>query len=67
MKKGDAINEFTQNTAAIAFESIQYANITLMSGFTTVRDLGGSTVNIALRNAINKNLLVDQECILQEK
>jgi imidazolonepropionase-like amidohydrolase len=58
MKIGDAINEFTQNTAAIAFESIQYANITLMSGFTTVRDLGGSTVNIALRNAINKNLLV---------
>jgi len=58
MKKGDAINEFTQNTAAIAFESIQYASITLMSGFTTVRDLGGSTVNIALRNAINKNLLV---------
>jgi imidazolonepropionase-like amidohydrolase len=29
-----------------------------MSGFTTVRDLGGSGVNIALRNAINKKLVI---------
>jgi imidazolonepropionase-like amidohydrolase len=29
-----------------------------MAGFTTVRDLGGSGVNISLRNAINKGLVV---------
>ena len=29
-----------------------------MAGFTTVRDLGGSGVNIALRNAINKGVIV---------
>jgi imidazolonepropionase-like amidohydrolase len=28
-----------------------------MAGFTTVRDLGGSGVNISLRNAINKKLI----------
>jgi len=48
----------TQNPADVAFESQKYARITLMAGFTTVRDLGGSGVNIALRNAINKGLLV---------
>jgi len=29
-----------------------------MAGFTTVRDLGGSGVNIALRNAINQKIVV---------
>ncbi len=48
------IKGFTQNPADIAFESINYAKITLMAGFTTVRDLGGSGVNIALRNAIKR-------------
>ena len=37
----------------LAFGSTQFAKSTLLSGFTTVRDLGGSGVNIALRNAIN--------------
>src|SRR4029079_18424905 len=35
-----------------------YARVTLMAGFTTVRDLGGSGVNVSLRNAINKGLVV---------
>jgi imidazolonepropionase-like amidohydrolase len=43
----------TKNTADIAFSSTQFAERTLMTGFTTVRDLGGTGVNIALRNAIN--------------
>jgi imidazolonepropionase-like amidohydrolase len=29
-----------------------------MAGFTTVRDLGGSGVNVALRNAINQGKVV---------
>jgi len=49
---------FIQNEADVAFESLQYAKITLLSGFTTVRDVGGSGVNIALRNAINKKLVM---------
>ena len=51
------INRYVQNEADIAFESTVYAKNTLMAGFTTVRDLGGSGVNIALRNAINKGLV----------
>jgi imidazolonepropionase-like amidohydrolase len=51
------IKEFTANEADVALESTVYAKRTLMAGFTTVRDLGGSGVNIALRNAINKGLV----------
>ena len=53
-KKGATADRFTLNPADIAFESLKYANVTLMAGFTTVRDLGGTGVNISLRNAINK-------------
>lgn len=52
------LKEFTMGTADIAFQSTVYARTTLMAGFTTVRDVGGTGVNIALRNAINKGLVV---------
>ena len=52
------LNRYTKNEADIAFQSTVYAKRTLMAGFTTVRDLGGSGVNIALRNAIDKGLVV---------
>ena len=52
------IKRFTNNEADVAFESTVNAKKTLMAGFTTVRDLGGSGVNIALRNAINKGIVV---------
>lgn len=48
------LQRFTNNPADDAFNSIGFAEATLMAGFTTVRDLGGSGVNIALRDAINK-------------
>ena len=53
------IERFTQNPADIAYKSVGYAETTLMSGFTTVRDLGGGNagVNISLRNAIKNNLI----------
>ncbi len=51
------LKRFTQNREVTAFESLQYAERTLMAGFTTVRDLGGSGVNIALRDAINEGLV----------
>src|SRR6478735_4042883 len=51
------LQRFTYNSADYAFQSVVFAERTLMIGFTTVRDLGGSGVNISLRNAINKGLV----------
>ncbi len=51
------LNRFTKNDADVAFQSTVYAERTLMAGFTTVRDLGGRGVNIALRNAINQGIV----------
>ena len=51
------IEKFTKNPADVALQSTVYAERTLMAGFTTVRDLGGTGVNIALRNAINKGIV----------
>ncbi len=51
---GAYLEPFTLNDADVSFNSLSFAKLTLMAGFTTVRDLGGSGVNIALRNAINK-------------
>jgi imidazolonepropionase-like amidohydrolase len=48
---------FMINPADIAFRSLGFAETTLLAGFTTVRDLGGTGVNISLRNAINKGLV----------
>jgi len=56
--KDQALQRFTLNDADVAFKSTVFAKKTLMAGFTTVRDLGGSGVNIALRNAINQGLVV---------
>lgn len=56
--KDALVKRFTQNEADIAFQSTVYAKRTLMAGFTTVRDCGGSGVNISLRNAINAGLVV---------
>lgn len=47
------IEPFVLNDADVAYNAQKYAKITLMAGFTTVRDLGGSGVNVSLRNAIN--------------
>lgn len=52
------IERFTDNEADIAFKSTVFAKATLMAGFTTVRDLGGTGVNISLRNAINRGEIV---------
>ncbi|HEV3413530.1 MAG TPA: amidohydrolase family protein [Puia sp.] len=51
------LKRFTTNAADIAFQSTVYARTTLMAGFTTVRDVGGTGVNISLRNAINKGIV----------
>lgn len=52
--KNGMVERFTMNPADIAFRSTIFARRTLLAGFTTVRDLGGSGVNNALRDAIKK-------------
>ncbi|MCK5401298.1 MAG: amidohydrolase family protein [Flavobacteriaceae bacterium] len=52
------LSKFIDNDADVAFGSLPYAKITLMSGFTTVRDMGGSGVNISLRNAIAQGKVI---------
>jgi imidazolonepropionase-like amidohydrolase len=47
------LNNYILNEADVAFNSVGFAETTLLNGFTTVRDLGGSGVNISIRNAIN--------------
>lgn len=56
--KDQAVQRFTLNKSDLAFRSTVYAKKTLLAGFTTVRDLGGSGVNTSLRNAVNQGLVV---------
>ncbi|CCH52195.1 amidohydrolase [Fibrisoma limi BUZ 3] len=56
-RRGGQIDAFTQNVPDVAFQAASYAKTTLLAGFTTVRDLGGSGINIALRNAVNRGLV----------
>ncbi|MEP6734818.1 MAG: amidohydrolase family protein [Chryseolinea sp.] len=56
--KDQAMQRFTLDDIDVAFRSTVFAKKTLMAGFTTVRDLGGRGVNIALRNAINQGMVV---------
>ncbi len=49
---GRYLEPFTKNEADVAFTAAEIAKRTLMAGFTTVRDLGGSGVNVSLRKAI---------------
>ncbi|MDR9415878.1 MAG: amidohydrolase family protein [Gracilimonas sp.] len=51
------MEQFTFDEADFAFRSTAYAKRTLMAGFTTVRELGGSGVNTALRDAINQGFV----------
>ncbi|MBL7871886.1 MAG: amidohydrolase family protein [Cyclobacteriaceae bacterium] len=56
--KDSQVKKYTQNEADVAFQSTLYARKNLMAGFTTVRDCGGTGVNISLRNAINAGTIV---------
>ncbi len=66
-KKGNTADKFIQNPPDIAFESLTFAKVTLMSGFTSVRDLGGTGVNVSLRNAINKKQVIGPRIYTAEK
>jgi imidazolonepropionase-like amidohydrolase len=61
------LETFTKNNADVAFSSAEIAKRTLMSGFTTVRDLGGSGVNVALRDAIRQGKVDGPRIFTAEK
>jgi imidazolonepropionase-like amidohydrolase len=65
--KDQLVKRFTQNEADVAFQSAVYAKRNLLAGFTTVRDCGGSGVNIALRNAVNAGIVVGPRIITAGK
>ena len=53
-RSSSELEQFKNDAADIALESTQYAERTLLAGFTTVRDLGSSfNTAIALRKAID--------------
>src|SRR6185503_5250460 len=55
--KNTLLEGFTLTDADVAYNAAVNAKKTLMAGFTTVRDLGGSGVNISLRKAVQKGLV----------
>jgi len=61
------LKTFTNNPPDIAYEAGAIAERTLMAGFTTVRDMGGTGVNVALRNAIDKGLTRGPRIFTAEK
>ncbi len=61
------IKTFTQNPADVALFATDIARRTLMAGFTTVRDMGGSGVNVSLRNAIAKGYVIGPRIFTAEK
>ncbi|GAB1307544.1 amidohydrolase family protein [Urechidicola sp. KH5] len=61
------LQEFTHNPADKAFNSVKFAERTLLAGFTTVRDLGGSGVNVSLRDAIEAGKIVGPRVFTAEK
>ena len=61
------LDRFRLNDADVALRATVYARRTLMAGFTTVRDLGGSGVNVSLRNAINQGYVDGPRIFTAEK
>ena len=61
------LEAFTLNDADVAYKAQEIGERTLMAGFTTVRDLGGSGVNVSLRNAINQGTVSGPRIFTAEK
>ena len=61
------VDSFRMNEADVALRATKYAKTTLMAGFTVVRDLGGSGVNVSLRDAINRGYVPGPRIFTAEK
>ncbi len=59
--------KFRENKDYMALKATQYCERTLMAGFTTVRDLGGTGVNVSLREAINHGFIEGPRIYTSEK
>jgi imidazolonepropionase-like amidohydrolase len=64
---GSYAERFRLNPADVALRATTYAEKTLMAGFTTVRDMGGTGVNVALRDAIEKGYVKGPRIFTAEK
>ena len=64
---GRYLEAFTLDPADVALRATQYARRTLEAGFTTVRDLGGTGVNVSLRDAINRGYIPGPRILTAEK
>jgi imidazolonepropionase-like amidohydrolase len=54
----DAVEGLRRTVAESAIRAVQYAERTLMAGFTTVRDVGSSdNIDVGLRNSINAGIV----------
>ncbi|MFN8320526.1 MAG: amidohydrolase family protein [Saprospiraceae bacterium] len=58
---------FRDNDAYVALKATQYCARTLDAGFTTVRDLGGTGVNVSLREAIKNGFIKGPRVYTAEK
>ena len=58
---------FRMNPRDVALRATTYCEKTLMAGVTFVRDLGGSGVNVSLRNAINAGYVKGPRIYTSEK
>ncbi len=58
---------FRLNEADVALKATVYCERTLMAGFTTVRDLGGTGVNVSLQKAIAVGHIVGPRIYTSEK
>ena len=57
---GDPLTYLKRTAAEVAFESVPNARVTLLSGFTTVRDVGvyRALNDVAMRDAINRGDII---------
>ncbi len=61
------IERFTIDPADVALRATSYCRKTLDAGFTTVRDLGGTGVNVSLRDAIRAGHVTGPRIFTAEK
>src|SRR6266496_3989273 len=67
------LQQLDLNVSEQAIRATAFARATIEAGFTTVRDLGSrfvashEFVDVALRNSINKRVIVGHECWLQPR
>jgi imidazolonepropionase-like amidohydrolase len=60
-------NRFRENDADVALHATVYCKRTLDAGFTLVRDLGGTGVNVSLQKAIDRGFIPGPRLITAEK